>query len=62
MFDRLRCVEAKKESIEKKDYFKIILVMKFRILNSDFYPNSNGLASNQNSILTFEFPFALVSP
>lgn len=46
----------------EKDYIKIILVMKFKILNSDFFPNSNGLDSNQNFILTFEFPFAFDSP
>ena len=46
----------------EKDYIKVILVMKFKILNSDFSPNSNGLASNQNFILTFEFPFAFDPP
>ena len=46
----------------EKDYIKIILVMKFKILNSDFFPNSNGLDSNQNFILTFEFPFAFGPP
>lgn len=46
----------------EKDYIKIILVMKFKILHSDFFPNSNGLDSNQNFILTFEFPFAFDPP
>ena len=46
----------------EKDYIKIILVLKFKILNSDFFPNSNGLDSNQNFILTFEFPFAFGPP
>lgn len=50
-----------KESIEKQTISRLP-VIKFKILNSDFFHNSNGLASNQNFILTFDFPFAFVPP